>query len=454
MMASPDLKKPIARKAALSAALKALEGGKVREEIAAIKMERHDRALATRIATGSLKRHITLNNLYTAISRKKHIPDNIREIFRQAAYQMLFMHVEPSVAIDAAVRLSKVTGPNIARVVNGLLREVSNLKPERRPGNPTFDELRRSIHLATDEGGPGHLYFARRLVRRDPRGDLEHASSLPANLAWRWYKTLGEEAFWQFADWANSAPYLTVRVNRLKLREGETIPGLFPENAKPLVGEGIPPDVYVLPDAPVEEVPGIISGLLLTQDVTNMLPVEALGIEPGMNVLDVCAAPGGKTIQAAEKLNGKGRLVAVEFIPGRADALKANLEHAGAAKIEVVIADAKNLPAEYEGCFDRVIVDVPCTNTGQLSRRPEVRLRVTKESIERLSVEQKAILHSSIRALRPGGKLVYSTCSLEPEENEAVVHSLKDAAILQERLTWPVLHTRDGGYFAVLAKKG
>lgn len=453
-MSSPDLKKPIARKAALSAALKALEGGKVREEIAGINMERHDRALALRIAAGSLKRHITLNNLYSAISRKKHVPENIREIFRQAAYQMLFMHVEPAVAIDAAVRLSKLTGPNIARVVNGLLREVSNLKPERRRDNPPFDDLRRSIHLATDEGGPGHLYFSRRLVRRDPRGDIEHTSSLPAHLAWRYYKTLGEEDFWRFVDWANSAPYLTVRVNRLKLPKGEAVPGLFPENAEPLSGEGIPHGVCVLPEAPVEEVPGIISGLLLVQDVTNMLPVEALGIEPGMSVLDLCAAPGGKTIQAAEKLGGQGRLTAVEFIPGRADMLKANLERAGASKVEVVVADAKNLPAEYEGAFDRVIVDVPCSNTGQLSRRPEVRLRVTKESIERLSGEQKAILHSSVRALRPGGKLVYSTCSLEPEENSAVVHTLKDFDILQERLTWPILHTRDGGYFAVLAKKG
>ena len=145
------------RDAALGAALSALAGGRVREAVREARLPARDRALAERIAVGSIKRHFTLDNVVGAFSRKRHQSRVFEEIIRQAVYQLWFMNVEPAVVVSAAVELAKRVGGNAARSANALLRRVAALEVEKREGFPQRDDWRRSVFLATDEGGPGCL---------------------------------------------------------------------------------------------------------------------------------------------------------------------------------------------------------------------------------------------------------------------------------------------------------
>jgi 16S rRNA (cytosine967-C5)-methyltransferase len=447
-----------AREVALGGALTALKGGRVKEAVRRARASSRDRALAERIAVGSIKRHLTLTNVLNAFSRKKHSNPEFAEVIRQAVYQIWFMNTRPAVAVNTAVALAKRVDRNAGATANALLRRISGLEIERREGRPAPDDWRRSVFLSSDEGGLGHLYLPQRIVRKDPKADLESASSLPAFLAWRYWKRFGEIDFWNLADWANSVPPLSVRLNTLKLgREPAewNLDTVFSGagSCEPVEMENLPAGMFRLKDAVTSQMPGFALGLFLAQDPANALPVEAMRLEPGMKVLDMCAAPGTKSLQIAEKMDNRGEVVAVDLDASRLRMVKENSARAGASCISAVNADARELDASWAGGFDRVLLDAPCSNTGAMSRKPEVRLRVLPRSLQELADKQKSLLAEGLRLLRTGGLLVYSTCSLEPEENEQVVDSVRDSVeIVEQRFTMPFVHMRDGGFYALMIK--
>lgn len=447
-----------ARRAALDAALSALAGGRVKESARAVDLTSRDRALAEFIAVGSIKRHLTLCRVLEAFSRRKRSSREFDEIIRQAVYQMWFMNVPAAAAADLAVDLARRISRRAAANTNALLRRIGALEPEKRKGVPEQGDWRRSVFLSSDEVGPGYLYLPQRIVRKDPPGDLESASSLPSFAAWRYWKRFGEHAFWRLVDWANAVPPLTVRLNTLKLgpdpdgwRPEEVFSGA--ESYEPVEIEGLPEGMFRLDGAVTSRMPGLAVGLFFAQDPANALPVEALRPEPGLKVLDMCAAPGTKSLQIAAKMEDRGEIVAVDVDASRLKTVKENASRAGASCISTLRADARELDASWRDRFDRVLLDAPCSNTGAMSRKPEVRLRVSPESIAGLARKQKELLREGLRVLRPGGLLVYSTCSLEPEENEQVVDNVRDSVeILEEHNTRPVVHLHDGGGFFVMRK--
>lgn len=451
-------REPGPRDVALDAALAALAGRRVREAVRESRLSAGERPLAERIAIGSIKRHLTLDNVVAAFSRKRHRSRVFEAIIRQAVYQLWFMNVEPAVVVNAAVELAKRVGGNAARSANALLRRIASLDVEKREGFPSRDEWRRSVFLASDEGGPACLLFPRRIVKKDPRGDLESASGLPAFLAWRWCKRFGEERFWRFVDWANSAPPLIVRVNSIKLGDdpaGWDLGMVFSGAGgfEQIHEDGLPPAFFKLKDASPADMPGFAVGLFSVQDPANARAVDALCLEPGLRILDLCAAPGSKTIQIAEKIRNDGEVIACDISPSRLRLVKENAARTAASCIRTVEADATDPPHEWLGAFDRVLLDVPCSNTGALSRRPEVRLRISEKSILELAAKQKRLLEVGLAALRSGGILVYSTCSLEPEENEKVIDTIQERfEVFDEWLTEPELGKHDGAYFAAVRK--
>jgi NOL1/NOP2/sun family putative RNA methylase len=168
------------------------------------------------------------------------------------------------------------------------------------------------------------------------------------------------------------------------------------------------------------------AGLAHSQEEVSQVPVTLLDLAPGQRVLDMCAAPGGKTAQIAFALGNRGTVVANDFARTRIKALQGNLDRLGVANVTTTCRDAANWPAGA-GQFDRILVDAPCSSEGTLRRNPGMGPRLTTESSERLAPRQRALLRKAVQRARPGGRIVYSTCTFAPDENELVV-----AAILEE----------------------
>lgn len=203
----------------------------------------------------------------------------------------------------------------------------------------------------------------------------------------------------------------------------------------------------------VRELPGYADGDFAVQDHSSMLVASALGVRQGMRVLDLCAAPGGKTTHLAELMDNRGRVTACDIEQKRLDTVTALCQRLKVKGIEtVLIAPDGDPPA---GEFDAALVDVPCSNTGVLGRRPEVRWRLKTNEFEHLVRLQTRLLLQALERVKPGGAVVYSTCSIEPEENAGVVQSvcrgMRGVKLEAEHAAAPGAPS-DGGYWARLRK--
>jgi 16S rRNA (cytosine967-C5)-methyltransferase len=213
-----------------------------------------------------------------------------------------------------------------------------------------------------------------------------------------------------------------------------------------------PQSVRVLDPVPIRELPGYEEGWFTVQDEASMRVATALVPSPGMNVLDLCAAPGGKTTHLAELMHNQGRIVACDIDDRRLKTVKSLAE-----RLRLTIIESRCLPASGEvgepaGSFDAVLVDVPCSNTGVLGRRPEVRWRLRPDDLTRLVALQVRLLRLAARCVRPGGTVVYSTCSSEPEENQEIVRRVGRLMKLEsEEIALPG-KPGDGGYLARLRR--
>jgi 16S rRNA (cytosine967-C5)-methyltransferase len=184
------------------------------------------------------------------------------------------------------------------------------------------------------------------------------------------------------------------------------------------------------------------AGHFMPQSRASQAVAPATGAQPGERVLDLCAAPGGKTTHLAALVENEGELVAVEQHEGRADALRRTCERMGATVARVEVGDAA---AWDQGGFDRVLADPPCSGLGTLQARPDLRWRMTPQRIENLIGVQRAILAAAARAVRPGGVVVWSTCTLDPAENEELVGDLEGFTVEQEQTLLPH-ETRSAGF--------
>lgn len=319
------------------------------------------------------------------------------------AAQVLYMPDVPDFAAvnETVSAAKKCPNKSIAKVVNGVLRNLI-----RRRGE--FEERLRSAPLAERESFPNGL--VRRWVDRYGEADAERLC--------RWHNEPAE-------TWLARKPGADAPFERL------------PRGRR------------------VADVEGYAEGAFIVQDPATAGAVELLSVAPGLKVLDFCAAPGGKSIQAAWRMDGGrdgGRLVCMEVNPVRRRRLEENLRRVRLGWVQTVaeIADGE--------VFDRVLADVPCSNTGVLRRRPDARWRWTGEHLAELAGLQSAILARAASHVAPGGILVYSTCSCEPEENrEQVAKFLADNPGFEkigERESVPFVTGHDGAFACALRRKG
>lgn len=352
-------------------------------------MSLRDRNFCRHLTEGTIERCIYLDYMINQVAKTgtRKMKPVIRWIIRTAAYQMWFMSVPDRAAVSEALRITerKGCGP-LKGFVNGVLRNLSRRK----------DTLCLPDRAA------------------DPARYLSIRYSLPLPIVNRWITRYGKEKTEAAAASFEKKPPLTVR---------------FRENAAALTEElesgGIRvTDAPYVPDARIlsgvtglEDLPAFRRGALAVQDVSSMIAVRAAGIRKSSTVLDLCAAPGGKTMLAAD-FAPEGRVISRDLTNKRADLIRNGAERLQIRNVTVSCADASVFDPEIDEAADVVLADVPCSGLGVIGRKPDIRYRVSDAKTESLVKLQRKILTQAIRYVKPGGTLLYSTCTIDARENE------------------------------------
>lgn len=358
-----------------------------------------DRALLVELTAGTLRRRGELDARLAAASNRAvaDLDPRVRTVLRLGAYQLAHLaRVPPHAGVSESVELARVLGcRRAAGFVNAVLRAVTRqldappLPPE--PG-PAADRAAQLAYLTVTLSHPGWL-------------------------AARWLDRYGFAAARDWCAFNVRSPEITVRVRRPPGREAllrSLQEGGFEASPAPWVSDALRLAPGVLGRLPVR-----LRDALTVQDEGAQVVAWTVDARPGNVVLDVCASPGGKTLLLNEALAGRGLLVAGDYRPARVRLLAATLQRAGGA-VPVVRVDATR-PLPFSSVFDRVLVDAPCTGLGTVRRDPDVKWSRTPADLARFAATQRAMLASAAGVVRPGGSLVYATCSSEPEENDEVV---------------------------------
>jgi 16S rRNA (cytosine967-C5)-methyltransferase len=377
-----------------------------------------DRAFALELFYGVL-RNLSLLDFWIGRLRSATLEPELRDALRLGLYQLLLLNVPEHAAVYESVQLASVRQ-------RGLVNAVLRSSTRRR------EELKRDAQEQS----------------------LAVRASHPQFLLDRWIATFGQAETAALCAWNNKAPRLYARVNTLRTSVEEFM-RLHPE-AQPLAGHtGFVEFPGLFPEEAVQK------GQCYIQDPSTALACELLQPKQGEIIIDACAAPGGKSCMIAAMMKNEGTILACDRDARRLSVLEENLARLGATMARVVQHDWRSSAAPIEltgtGSADRILVDAPCSNTGVMRRRVDVRWRLRADEFERMQEQQISIVHSAISLLKPKGILIYSTCSLEPEENRKVVERLMNELPLrleEEKDSLPFRDNFDGAYAARLIKSG
>jgi 16S rRNA (cytosine967-C5)-methyltransferase len=282
--------------------------------------------------------------------------------------------------------------------------------------------------------------------------------SHPEWLVERWQKRRGVEKTTALLEWNNTPPKTFARANALKTDAGKLLEKWRDENVEyDFVRRGQLEENLVFElksHPPLAKLESFRQGWFYIQDPSTLLAVRKLGAQPGETILDLCAAPGGKTTFLAQLMNNQGRIVAVDNSRERLKLLQENCARLGATCVETILASTLN-PQLSTG-FDRILMDAPCSNTGVMRRRVDLRWRIQPKEIPRLRDQQLDLLKRAASLVKSGGVLVYSTCSLEPEENAEVVKQFSNEhaefRLDYEHELLPFVDNVDGAFVARLER--
>jgi len=414
-------------------------------------------ALATELAHGVVRRRRTLDTIARAYSRRpeRQPPAAVRELLRLGLYQLIFTDRIPAfAAINEAVKTCRRRHAAHAGFVNGLLRNVARSLGPAAAGEASGS--RRLVPLTAETVRP-----LDRDVFADPAAApaifLAEACSLPDVLAGRWLARFGSvSAAFRRAMQVNARPPVVVRVNPARATVEAVLAELGAAGVEAVAHEnGV--SVVLTAHANVAALPAFQAGRITPQDATATAAAMAVGAAPGMRVLDLCAAPGAKTTCLAERMGGAGEIVAADVNAAKLARVDAGCRRCGVTIVRTCTAE--QVGSLSPGSFDRVLVDAPCSNTGVLARRIEARWRFRADRLGRLAADQRALLGTAAIFAAPGGRVLYSTCSLEAEENEQVVRAFtrRDSRwrLTGQKRTYPSgfgppSKFRDGGYWAAL----
>ena len=386
-----------------------------------------DRALATAVFYGVLDRKITLDYVLSGFLTKpiKRLSPYTVTVLRAALYQIMYMERIPdSAAVNEAVKLVKSSKERFnASLVNGVLRNI----------------LRSEIKL--------------------PKGnnikDLSVRYSCPEYIINSFISDYGLDCAVRMLEETLEAPPVVLQVNPMRTTAEELIKKLQDEGTKAIKGE-LENSLIVTDGIDVKNSDCYKQGLFYVQDMASRRSIEVLSPEKDERVLDLCAAPGGKSFTAASLMKNTGEILAFDLYPKRVELIANSAKRLGFDNIKAVTGDATVFDAS-RGEFDAVICDVPCSGLGVLRRKPEIKYKLS-EDFEQLTDIQAAILENAAKYTKKGGRLLYSTCTVRKAENEKVTKAFLDKntafALKYEHTYFPHIDRTDGFYCALLEKKG
>ena len=379
--------------------------------------DERDRALATELVYGVLRRRGQLDRAISALGKRlKDLDPKIHDVLRLAAYQLLFLdrvpdHAAVNAAVDQARRRSGAKGAGQA---NAILRKLAALPADARlPAPPPLE--------------------------RDPVAHIAERTSLPRPIVERLIEDLGPEATLAFGLASLERAPLTLRVNPLRTTREALV-----EDVGGTPGEH--PLIVRLPDRGgtlPSDFAAVVEGRATPQDEASLRVVDLLDPQPGERVLDVCAAPGGKTTAIAERMGDRGEVVAGDRSSAKLELVAAAAKRLGLGSIRI----SEALPP-IEPAFDRVLVDAPCSGLGTLRRHPEIRWRLKLEDFIRLATLQREVLREGAARVRPGGVLVYSVCTITREEGASRAGELYGFDRVAELRTGPEQPGSPDGFYA------
>jgi 16S rRNA (cytosine967-C5)-methyltransferase len=367
-----------------------------------------DRSLVNELVYGAVRRERSLDALIDRLGKKKasQQPPDLRIILHLGLYQLRYLdRIPESAAVNTSVELAKANGyTKLAAVVNGLLREYQRLAVKEDP----------------------------LLLPTDPISRLGISYSFPDWIVEIFYKQYGAEETEQILAWFDRTPSIDLRVNLLlnsidEVRSALVAFGLnvtrvnnLPQSLRIIGGVGL-----------ITKLPGYEEGWWMVQDSSAQLVTHLLDPQPGELIIDACAAPGGKTTHIAELMQDKGTIWALDREPKRLRKVRENARRLKIASIQTLAGDSRDMK-HLKQTADRVLIDAPCSGLGTLHKRPDLRSSKPEKIDEIISI-QKALLEEAATWLKPGGILVYSTCTLNRAENEEIIKSF-----LCDRQDWKI----------------
>ena len=368
-----------------------------------------DRALAIDILYGTIRNLFLLDGIIDELRRGNMKPDT-RDLLRIGLYQIFLSDIAEHAAVNETVSLAR---KHERGLVNAILRNSIRKKAELEDAIQTWP--------------------------------LEDRFSHPGEFIDRWTNAFGEENAIKLLEWNNTPPQNYARINNLA-ETSEAFDSVRPETQEGLVGDEYP-DFFAFDGAPNYD--WIEQGLIYIQDPSTSLACRLLDPKPGETILDACAAPGGKTAFLASLMNNEGTIIATDNSEHRLERTQENLDRLGVKNAKLQVHDWTS-DEIGDTSYDAILLDAPCSNTGVMRRRIDVRWRLQQTDITRHAELQKRLLEGVREALKPGGRIIYSTCSIDPEENDKVAK----ASGLEIEKTVDSLPWRDGfdGAFAVLLR--
>lgn len=357
-------------------------------------LPKQERAFITRVCEGTLEYRILIDyiiNSFSKITVDKMKPA-IREILRSAVYQLKFMDSVPDSAVcNEAVKLTQRKGfYNLKPFVNGVLRTI----------------IRQMDELA----------FPSR--EKDPVAYLSVKYSMPENLVIRWREAYGDEITERMLkDFLTEKP-LTVRCRTYRSSVEEIMQSLAEQGVEVHPAPYLPYALMISGFNHILSLDAFIEGKIQVQDVSSMFVAEAADPKKGDYVIDLCAAPGGKSLHIGDKMEGYGTVDARDISQAKVDLIEENIRRTDSINVQAKVQDATVFDLDSENKGDIVIADVPCSGYGVIGKKPEIKYRMTPQKQEELVILQRAILKRAAEYVKPRGTLIFSTCTIAREENE------------------------------------
>lgn len=405
------------------------------------KLNNIDRRFVTDLVYGSIKMQLHLDHVLKTYCDLKRVDKKTLILLRMAAYQIIFMDKVPEhAAVNEAVTLAKELGLHTDKFINGVLRSII-----RQDKEIAWPNKRKQINQ----------FYSKWY-------------SFPQWLIDIWVKEYGFDATEQLCIYFNSPAPTWIRVNTLKTSVEEVISAFkqmdvgFEQHSDLL--EAIRVDSLQL----IKQSELFKQGKILVQDLSSMLPAIVLNPSKNSCVLDMCAAPGGKTTHLSAIMNNSGKLIACDLHSHRVKLIEQNAKRLGVHNIKCFSADATQLPSEFENAFDAILLDAPCSGLGVLNRRADLRWKIRRGSLDEIEALQRSLLEAAVRYLKPEGTLVYSTCTLNKKENEYQIENflkahpdfevvpfscLNDLCETGMKTVYPFVDHSDGFFIAKIKRK-